>query len=168
MYTVTETARILDLHPKTVRRFIREGRIRARKIGREWRIRKEDLREYAHGELAGRSAEVESALPLADRIRVSAVIDLEDGSSEETLRISNGILAILNGKDPAWGDARYDLIFHPETRRARFVLFGNPQFIRNLLDCLEVLAGPGEGRGGDTVRFMERGWHAGAASGLSE
>lgn len=145
MYRVREIARILDLHPKTVLRFIREGRIKAHKIGREWRIRKEDLREYAHGELAGGSPEGESAIPLTDRIHVSAVIELEDGTSEETSRLSNSILAILNGKDPAWGDARYDLIFHPETRRARFVLYGSPQFIRNLLDCLEVLTGPKDG-----------------------
>ncbi|MBM3694807.1 MAG: helix-turn-helix domain-containing protein [Actinobacteria bacterium] len=145
MYTVTEVAQILDLHPKTVRRFIREGRIRAQKIGREWRVRREDLREYAHAELAGRPGEVRSDIPVADRIHVSAVIELEDATSEEMSRLSNSILAILNGRDPAWGNARYDLIFHPETRRARFVLHGSPQFIRALLECLEVLAAPGDG-----------------------
>jgi excisionase family DNA binding protein len=139
MYTVAEIAKILDLHPKTVRRFIRDDRIRARKIGREWRVRKEDLREYAHGELAGRPTEDESTIPLADRVHVSAVIELEEGNSAEVSRISNTLLAVLSGKDQAWGDSRYDLIFHPETGRARFVLFGAPQFIRTLLELVEVL-----------------------------
>lgn len=142
MYTVSQVARILDLHPKTVRRFIREGRIRALKIGREWRIRKEDLREYAHGELAGGSPEFESAIPLLDRIRVSAVIELVDANSEEVSRISNSLIAVLNSKDPAWGDSRYDLILHPETHQARFVLYGSPPFITTLLECVQVLTEP--------------------------
>jgi excisionase family DNA binding protein len=146
MYTVGEIAEILDLHPKTVRRLIREGRIRARKIGREWRIRKDDLREYAHGELAGRPTEDESAIPLADRIHVSAVIELEEGNSTEVSRISNTLLAVLSGKEQALGNGRYDLIFHPETRRARFVISGTPQFIRTLLELVEVLMERDDGR----------------------
>ena len=49
MYTVQELAEILSLHPKTVQRFIREGKLKATKIGREWRVQKEDLREFASG-----------------------------------------------------------------------------------------------------------------------
>jgi excisionase family DNA binding protein len=146
MYTVSRAAEILDLHPKTVRRFIRDGRIPAHKIGREWRIRLEDLREYAHGELTERPSEAFSDRPLGDRIRVSAVIELEEGHSDEVSRISNTLLAVLNGKDPSWGSSRYDLIFHPETRKARFVLYGTPRFIQTLLECLEAVTAPAEAR----------------------
>ena len=144
MYTVAQVAEILDLHPKTIRRLIKDGRLKARKIGREWRVRREDLREYAHGELAGRPAEAASALPLAERVRVSAVIELGDGNSEEVSRLSNALLAVLTAKDQAWGETRYDLIFHPETRQARFIVHGTPGFIRTLLELVEALVGRGE------------------------
>ena len=68
MYSVIAAAEILDLHPKTVRRFIREGRIKANKVGREWRIRKEDLRDFAHGELSTAPAEPQSTLDIGDRM----------------------------------------------------------------------------------------------------
>ena len=151
MYTVSQAAKALDLHPKTVRRFIRDGRIRAHKIGREWRIHREDLREYAHGELADRPAEAVSTVRLGDRIHVSAVIALEEGNSEEVSRISNTLLAVLNGKDPSWGESRYDLIFHPESGKARFVLYGSPRFIQALLECVEVLTAPAEGSAPDSA-----------------
>ncbi|MDY0063408.1 MAG: helix-turn-helix domain-containing protein [Myxococcota bacterium] len=139
LYSVDQLAELLDLHPKTVRRFIREGRIKARKIGREWRVHRDDLRDFTHAELAGGQPEPVSETPLGDRVRVSAVIEVAESGAGEVTRLSNTLIALLNGKDPAWGPARYDLIFHPETRRARFVLYGSSAFLRTVLELVETL-----------------------------
>ncbi len=140
MYTVQELAEILSLHPKTVQRFIREGKIKATKIGREWRVRNEDLRDFAHAELsATRAEEPRATTRLADRVQVTAVIELDEGHSSEVSRISNSLLAALNSKDPCFGEARYDLVYHPEIRKARFVVHGTPLFIRTLLELVDVL-----------------------------
>ncbi|MEN6368795.1 MAG: helix-turn-helix domain-containing protein [Thermotogota bacterium] len=140
MYTVQELAEILSLHPKTVQRFIREGKIKATKIGREWRVRKEDLRDFAHAELSAPPAdEPQATTRLADRVQVSAVIELDEGHSSEVSRISNSLLAALNSKDPRFGEARYDLVYHPEVRKARFVLSGTPLLIRTILELVDVL-----------------------------
>ena len=139
MYNVSQLSEILDLHPKTVRRFIRDGKIRATKIGREWRVRKEDLQQYAHGELANKPSEPQPTTPLSSRVQVSAVIEINEGHPEEVSRISNSLIAALNSKDPSWGRSRYDLLYHPKTRKARFILNGTPLFIRTLLEMVEVL-----------------------------
>lgn len=139
LYTVVEVAEALSLHPKTVGRFIREGRITARKIGREWRVSAAALAQYAHGELAGASPEASSDRPLSDRLSVSAVIQLTEANSGEVSRIANALLAALTSKDPSWGDARHDVIFHPKTGTARFVLQGSPQFLRSMIEMVEVL-----------------------------
>ncbi len=140
MYTVQELSKILSLHPKTVQRFIREGRLKATKIGREWRVRKEDLRDFAHGELsAPPAAEPAATSRLADRIQVTAVIELDEGHSSEVSRISNSLIAALSSKDPRFGATRYDLVYHPEVRKARFVVHGTPLFIRTLLELVDVL-----------------------------
>lgn len=140
MYTVQELAKILSLHPKTIQRFIREGRIRATKIGREWRVRREDLRDFAHAELSASARD--EPLPttrLADRVQVTAVIELDEGHSSEVSRLSNSLIAVLNNKDPRFGAARYDLVYHPEIRKARFVVHGTPLFLRTLFELLAVL-----------------------------
>jgi excisionase family DNA binding protein len=140
MYTVHELAEILSLHPKTVRRFIREGKIKATKIGREWRVRKEDLRDFAHAELSTPLVDEPRAMTrLSDRVQVTAVIELDEGHSTEVSRISNSLIAALNSKDPRFGEARYDLVYHPEVRKARFVISGTPLLIRTILELVDVL-----------------------------
>jgi excisionase family DNA binding protein len=142
LYSVDEIARFLDLHPKTVRRFIREGKIKARKIGRAWKIHQDDLREYAHGELAVEQEEsgFSPDTGLQERISVSAVIEVHEGSRDEASRISNCLIAVLNCKDPSWGKSRYDFIYHPETRKARFILYGSPRFLKDILTAFETFA----------------------------
>ena len=140
MYTVQELAKILSLHAKTVQRFIREGKIKATKIGREWRVRKEDLRDFAHAELSATPEDEPAASTrLADRVQVTAVIELDEGHSSEVSRISNSLIAVFNNKDPRFGAARYDLVYHPEVRKARFVLHGTPLFLRTILELVDVL-----------------------------
>ena len=45
-YTVDEVARALKLHPYTIRRLSREGKIPAFKFGGQWRFNKEDIQKW--------------------------------------------------------------------------------------------------------------------------
>jgi len=46
---IKEAAELLAVNPETVRRLIRKGKLKAVKIGRLWRIRKEDIEALAEG-----------------------------------------------------------------------------------------------------------------------
>lgn len=46
MYTVYEVAETLKLDAETIRRYINSEKIRAYKIGKEWRIKESDLLEF--------------------------------------------------------------------------------------------------------------------------
>ncbi len=43
LLTTREAAKRLRLHPKTVERYFRQGRIKAIKIGRDWRVLENEL-----------------------------------------------------------------------------------------------------------------------------
>lgn len=43
LLTTREAAKRLRLHPKTVERYFRQGRIKAVKIGRDWRVLETEL-----------------------------------------------------------------------------------------------------------------------------
>jgi excisionase family DNA binding protein len=45
-YTVEEVAKALKIHPYTVRRLVREGKIPAFKVGGQWRFRKDDIDKW--------------------------------------------------------------------------------------------------------------------------
>jgi excisionase family DNA binding protein len=45
-----EVADRLAISPKTVRAYLREGRIKAMKVGKLWRVRESDLQQYLKGD----------------------------------------------------------------------------------------------------------------------
>ena len=45
-YTVEEVAQALQLHPYTIRRLSREGKIPAFKFGGQWRFRKSEIEAW--------------------------------------------------------------------------------------------------------------------------
>lgn len=49
-YDVAEISRLFDLTPQTVRRFFKDGRIRAQKFGSKWYVTEEAMREFLMGE----------------------------------------------------------------------------------------------------------------------
>ncbi len=43
LYTLEEAATLLRLHPQTLRRWIRQGKLSAQRVGKQWRLRRQDL-----------------------------------------------------------------------------------------------------------------------------
>ena len=48
LYTVKEVAIILKVTYRTVWNYIKEGKLKAGKIGREWKVAETDLREFVN------------------------------------------------------------------------------------------------------------------------
>jgi len=48
-YDVQEIAKIFDMTPQSIRKFFREGRIKARKFGTRWYVTEEAMREFLLG-----------------------------------------------------------------------------------------------------------------------
>lgn len=46
LLTPGEVAETLKVSPETIRRFLREGEMKGIKVGRHWRIKEEDLKDY--------------------------------------------------------------------------------------------------------------------------
>lgn len=96
-FTVNEAARLLKLHPKTVRRKIRAGEIEALRVGRQYRTSAGGLggqgganrRAVSSGGQASQGAGVE-------HVYVSTVIDIDGVSRADSQRFSTAILAVLD------------------------------------------------------------------------
>lgn len=46
LYTVSQVAEYLNVHPHTIYRYLQEGRIKAAKIGQAYRFTAENINEY--------------------------------------------------------------------------------------------------------------------------
>ena len=140
LYSIEDLVPILKLHSKTILRFIHEGKIRARKVGRTWMVQQDALDYYLQGDSVGSTSETQKPEDVARRITVSAVIEIEEQNSDEATRLSNSLLALLNSKDDSFGKSRFDFFYYPEIQKAKYVLYGSPKFISLILETFHVLS----------------------------
>lgn len=45
LYTLQEVAKILKVSERTLYRWIKDGKLKAHKVGRNWRVKEEDLKK---------------------------------------------------------------------------------------------------------------------------
>ncbi len=144
LYTVEQVARRLDLHAKTVRRYINEGKLQAHRVGGQWRISNRHLAEFTGEELNSTpqsSGEKDTTKESKNRrIEVSAIIDIHVNGSEEAIRIANSLTAAMNSRGHTDEPARCDHLYYETEKRARFILWGSPGFVSTMLDLLSVIA----------------------------
>ena len=136
--TVPEAARRVGRNPETVRRWIREGRLRAHKVGTQHVIDVADLNDAAHGVSPERVADPD---PQATRGRPAARIDAWlPMIVGRIVRVVNPAKIVLFGSR-ARGDARedsdYDLLVIVDAAKDRRAL---RIAIRRSFDDLAVAA----------------------------
>lgn len=60
LYTVEELSETLEIQERTLREYLREGRLKGRKLARRWYVSEDNIREYFNeGEPAGLDGEAE-------------------------------------------------------------------------------------------------------------
>src|ERR1051326_362461 len=90
VYTVEQFAERLKLHPKTVLRFIKDGRVRAVKVGKSYRILRTDL-EAMTGIVRG-------VRPRGE-IRVTSIVDLPGVEPELAKSIARMLPSLRMGRE---------------------------------------------------------------------
>ncbi|MEA1883876.1 MAG: helix-turn-helix domain-containing protein [Thermotogota bacterium] len=92
-YTVQQISQLLDLHEKTIQRYIREGKIKAKKVGKSWRVTKENLDEFTGTDEEEDDGSVKGIIKkgIEKRVMISAVVDVDECTREEAIRISNQV-----------------------------------------------------------------------------
>ena len=141
-YTVSQAAELLQLHEKTIQRFIREGKINAAKVGRSYRINGHELSTFAGTE--DEKPEITDlfsikSTELKDHPAVSAVIDCWIGGKEEAIRISNTLNAVMNSKTPEDGQGRFDFVFFETENKGKIIFYGEPLLVSKLLKIADQL-----------------------------
>jgi excisionase family DNA binding protein len=150
-YTAAQAAKLLNMHVKTIQRYIREGRLKAKKVGKEWRITGHDLSVFAEaGTPAGGPAAEDNWQPTArgsDRARVSSVIDVEVTGKNEAMRIMNTLVALMNGRPPEYGQASLSTQYIELEHRVRLIFWGGLLVAEHLLNAITMLVEDDEQEG---------------------
>ncbi len=129
-YTVAQVAQMLDIHEKTIQRYIREGKLNASKVGKSWRISGHDLSLFVNGNptsLPDKSKSKEK------KIMISSVIDIDVDTMDEAIMLVNMLTAALNSKQPEFGKTTMNAQFIEQENKVRVMLYGNIKFTENIL-----------------------------------
>ncbi|WP_367568416.1 helix-turn-helix domain-containing protein [Lacrimispora sp.] len=132
-YTVEQVSKMLDIHPKTIQRYIREGKLRANKIGKSWRITGHDLSIFAENNDSRNHDVMEQP---QDKATVSSVIDIQIHDFDESARIINMLTAALNCKPPEYGRSTMHVQHLEHENKVRVALWGNIYFMKEMLDLI--------------------------------
>lgn len=131
LYTVEAAAERLKLHTKTVLRFIREGRLRATKIGKQYRILRSDLDAFAG---AGATGEAPAA-------RVTAVVDIPDVDQERLRRLTAMMLGAA-GSSQHSRSMSVDIAHDPIRHAVKVIAVGTPSDVSGLLGLVDACLEP--------------------------
>lgn len=132
LYTVEAAAERLKLHPKTVLRFIREGRLPAAKVGRGYRIQGSHLEAFAGVELTESDMDP----------RVTAVLDIPDVDAALLQRLTAAMLGAGGGRRRRTESLTIDVAHDPILRKVKVIAIGGPRDVSAILEiaaaCVEA------------------------------
>lgn len=141
-YTVDQIAKILNMHSKTIQRYIREGKLKAIKVGKSWRVTGHDLSVFMEGTNHVLEKKISMNVKEESRenkIKISAVIDIDVDDMDEATRIVNTLTAALNSKPSEYGKSTMNAQFLEPEHKVRVMLWGNIKFMDNMISTLSVL-----------------------------
>src|SRR5579872_4201737 len=122
LYSVEQVADLLNLHVRTVRNYVREGRLKAVRIGKQYRIAREDL-----AAMTGRPAASFEREPVRRErhVEVSSIVEIDAISPETFRRLTNLTVASANMRQSGQDQLRIEMVYNTERARLKIILVGS-------------------------------------------
>ncbi|WP_328366899.1 helix-turn-helix domain-containing protein [Micromonospora zamorensis] len=131
MYSVEQVADRLGLHVRTVRSYIRSGRLRAVRIGKQYRIAASDL-----DALTGQAP---VAPGVARQAEVSSIVQIDGVDRAAADRLGTLVLTSANtGHDQA-NPLRVQTVYDEQRHRMKIIVLGDPASTAELLHLLDAV-----------------------------
>lgn len=137
-YTVEQIAEMLTMHPKTIQRYIREGKLRAAKVGKSWRVTGHDLSVFT--ENTGLTKQTAPENP-PDKVNLSCVADISVDEDYEAMRIINLLTAAFNCKPDTYRTSTMHTQYSEHEHKVRITLWGHLLFMQEILEIISVITG---------------------------
>lgn len=137
LLSVEQVASALSVHVRTVRRYIRDGRLRATRIGKLYRIPAAELAAFAGRDILPPG----DADPFRTRrhCEVSTIVQIDAIAPEAAMRVMNGVGGAIKGRDKVSDTPlRVDTVYDETRARLKVIILGSLATTSGLLKLLEV------------------------------
>ncbi|MEV4110367.1 helix-turn-helix domain-containing protein [Nonomuraea sp. NPDC049695] len=127
-YTVEQAAALLGLHVKTVRNYVRDGRLPAVRVGKRYRIAKDDLAAFAG---------LPVGVPAAPRrAEVSSIVQIDGITRADMDRVSTMVLASLASRPHG---LRVEFAYDEERAHLKVIVLGGLEESAQVLRIVDAL-----------------------------
>ena len=118
LLSVEQVAERLGLHVRTVRNYVRDGRLKAVRIGKQYRITAEDLAAFTGLPVAGRAG-----APAAELSGVAEIGGVDRAAAD---RIATMVMASVNGpRDGGERALRVETVYDGERATVKIIVLGD-------------------------------------------
>lgn len=146
LYTVEDIARMTSFTSRTIRNYLKDGTLQGRKIGGQWRFTMENIKQLFSnsifsGEMSRKNRQrilnfiSGTDTELKGKKQVCTIVDCYCESPKEGQKLYEKLVTVINTKDDGI-PAKFDYEFIGKRNKARFTLFGNPDYIIKTLRLL--------------------------------
>ena len=135
--SVDQVAERLGLHVRTVRRYVRHGRLRAVRIGKQYRVAREALDALTGREPAA-PVSLAAPTPGVRQIEVSTIVQADGIDADTASRATTALLAATNGRRDQADPLRVDTIYDPARARLKVILHGSAATTASLLKFINA------------------------------
>jgi excisionase family DNA binding protein len=143
-YSVEQVAERLGLHVRTVRNYIRDGRLTAVKIGKQYRVARADLEALTGAPAAG-----------PGHVEVSSIVQIDGLAPGAADRLSTLLTAGAQPPRASPDPLRLQTIYDKERSRMKIVILGGPAETADILQLIGGLLGPENGLLGPATEQAE-------------
>ncbi|ACY15535.1 helix-turn-helix domain-containing protein [Haliangium ochraceum] len=132
MLSIQDVAEILGLHVKTVRGYVRDGRLAATRIGKQYRITRAQLAAFTGQEPA-------PEVPRARHVEVSSIVQIDAIDQHESARISNTLLAMAQSNRDRSQALRIESVYDEQRGSLKIIVIGSVEATGVLLQQIAYL-----------------------------
>lgn len=136
-YSVDQVADLLGLHVRTIRNYVRDGRLRAVRVGKQYRITHSDLEAFTGARVPASADE-----PTPPRhTEVSSIVEIDGIDARTADRVSTLLTSMAAGPRPGGQPLRVETVYDRDRARMKVIVLGGLGETASLFDYLEgVLA----------------------------
>ena len=146
LYTVEDIAKMTSLTSRTIRNYLKDGSLQGQKIGGQWRFTMENIKQLFSnsiflGDISRKNRQQVlnfisgTNTDIHGEIQVCTIVDCYCENQKAGHKIYEKLVTVINNKDDD-SPAKFDYEFIKKRKKARFTLFGNPDYIIKTLQLL--------------------------------
>lgn len=149
LYTIEDIAEMTRLTSRTIRNYLKDGILEGKKIGGQWRFTMKDIENFFDNNKTNQDINTAynnevigflegKNIDLQKEVQICTIIDLHCKNILEGKELSKKLMTIINEDEEAVKNgAKFSYEYMKDSSKARFTLFGDPEFIIKTLKTLE-------------------------------